>query len=239
MRGFNIPILALVSGLALTVSGCGQRLAVDAAEKAVAAESAQPPAEEEAMPSKPVLSSDRGGALLMELLAPSSQTLLNLDSDRPRQRPLPPLSEPVLPLPASTAPVPHLPVEVSRKPLRPADIADALPFSDQSGRPPLPEKPLLPTTAPVLVPSPDVNQPVPLPILAKPISSSVPQDDPTAGASLSLALAISPPLRATPAAFIRFALPDPFEHRAAGRLRNPPEENSTPVTAAPRPPSKP
>ena len=66
-----------------------------------------------------------------------------------------------------------------------------------------------------------------------------PLDDPTAEISVGLALAVSPPLRTTPAAFIRFVLPNPFEHHETGRLRTPPEENPMPVTVAPRPPSKP
>jgi len=64
-------------------------------------------------------------------------------------------------------------------------------------------------------------------------------DDPTVEASLAAALALSPPFRVTAIPFVRFVLPNPFEHRETIKLREPPPEDSTPVTATPKTPPKP
>src|SRR5437870_1198867 len=125
MRRMNKAIWVIVGGLALAGPGCGQRLVVDAAPEAAAAEPAQPPNEEEAIPSKPVFPTDRSGALLSDLLAPSVRAPVKVDSNGPRQRSLPPPSEPaLLPLPPTTAPLPQLTVEMPRKTARPADVAE-------------------------------------------------------------------------------------------------------------------
>jgi hypothetical protein len=88
------------------------------------------------------------------------------------------------------------------------------------------------------VPSPDVNQPVPLPPLALQVVERPGQEDPTAEYSQAAVRATPPPVRTTPAPFQRLTLPDPFEHRQNVRLANPPAEDAKPVTASPRPPGK-
>src|SRR5438128_259861 len=74
-------------------------------------------------------------------------------------------------------------------------------------------QPTVPTGPRLRVPAPDVEQPLPLPILARPAHTRVPLDDPTAEFSIAAALAPPPPLRTQPAQFVRWNLPDPFEHR--------------------------
>jgi hypothetical protein len=79
-----------------------------------------------------------------------------------------------------------------------------------------------------------VNQPVPLPILARPATDRAPLTDPTPEVSLAAVLAAAVPVRTTPAPFVRLTLPDPFEHAQTVRLRTPPEEDPhPPLTIAP------
>ena len=86
------------------------------------------------------------------------------------------------------------------------------------------------------LPSADVNQPVPLPVLARPAPDRAPLDDPTADASWTAAVAAAPPVRTAPVPFLRLNLPDPFELRDAIRLRHPPAEDPLPPPSAARPP---
>jgi hypothetical protein len=87
-------------------------------------------------------------------------------------------------------------------------------------------------------PGPEVNRPVPLPILAQPAPDRASLDDPTADLSAAAVQAAAPPPRTAPAPFLRLTLPDPFEPRNAVRLRTPPADEGGPVTATPRPPGK-
>ena len=86
-------------------------------------------------------------------------------------------------------------------------------------------------------PSQDVNQPIPLPILARQVTDRASLDDPSGEASLVAALAPTVPDRTTPAPFLKLNLPDPFEHRNAVRLRTPLPEIPLPKDA-PRPPQR-
>lgn len=63
------------------------------------------------------------------------------------------------------------------------------------------------------VPSPDVNQPIPLPILAQPLSDRASLEDPTTSASTAAALTAPMPPRTRKAPFVNRTLPDPYERR--------------------------
>jgi hypothetical protein len=65
----------------------------------------------------------------------------------------------------------------------------------------------------VRVPSVDVNQPIPLPMLAKPSADRAPLDDATGEASNAAALSATTPERMKPVPFLKLTLPDPFENR--------------------------
>ena len=84
-------------------------------------------------------------------------------------------------------------------------------------------------------PSPDVNEPIPLPILARPATDRASLEDPSGESSLAAALAKTVHERTTPAPFLRLTLPDPFENRNAVRLHTPPPDIDLP-TDVPRPP---
>jgi hypothetical protein len=98
----------------------------------------------------------------------------------------------------------------------------------------LPERPQVPDGGRIRLPGPDANQPVPLPVLAVPRGDRAPLDDPTLDASGAAALAEVLPARASPAPFLRLNLPDPFENRAAVRLRTALPEEAVPLPIAPR-----
>lgn len=70
-----------------------------------------------------------------------------------------------------------------------------------------------PKTGRIRAPSPDVNQPLPLPILAQPISDRASLDDPTRDASIAAATSARIPPRTRKAPFIKGTLPDPYDHR--------------------------
>lgn len=65
----------------------------------------------------------------------------------------------------------------------------------------------------IRAPSPDVNQFIPLPILAQPISDRASLDDPTRDASTAAATAAPIPSRTRKAPFVKRTLPDPYDHR--------------------------
>src|SRR5262249_51795249 len=99
-----------------------------------------------------------------------------------------------------------------RIPLRPRLVLDETP-SGLPDSPILPQLPSLPDGDRVRVPSVDVNQPIPLPMLARPVADRAPLDDPTADASAVAALAAPIPSRTTKAPFLKLTLPDPYDRR--------------------------
>ena len=99
-----------------------------------------------------------------------------------------------------------------------------MPLADYRGEPAPPQALELPAGALVRLPSPDVNLPPPLPMLALPVADRVSVDDPTSEASRQAALAAAAPVRTTPTPFVRLTIPDPFEHARAVRLHTPPVE---------------
>jgi hypothetical protein len=99
-----------------------------------------------------------------------------------------------------------------------------------------PRKEKLPAAKLPRVPAPDLNQPVPLPVLARPQADRAPLTDPTGDASLAAALAQPVPVRTTPAPPLRLNLPDPFENHQVARVRTPPPEEPQPVAPAPKKP---
>jgi hypothetical protein len=84
--------------------------------------------------------------------------------------------------------------------------------------------------------SPDVNQPIPLPILAQPVSDRAPLDDPTADASTAAATSAPIPPRTRKAPFVKRTLPDPYDNR---RTEVPvPEESKDFPLGNPQPPQR-
>jgi hypothetical protein len=177
---------------------------------------------------------DRGGQILSKVLPPSEKTLPPAAHDAPAPRRLPPaaLERPSLPLPPAPAEMPRLPAGKAHA-LRPRPLPEDLPLAGHLNDPMTPQTQTLHAGDRIRVPSVDVNQPIPVPILARPISERALLDDATADASYKAALATSPPTRATPAPFLKIDLPDPFEHRL--KPVTAPAEDVAPVHTGSRP----
>ena len=168
---------------------------------------------------------DRGGQLLADKLRPANQ-IPPLPSAQPlesKRRSGPAKVEnPDTSLPPAVVPAPPSIPLTKTKTVRRTLV---------EGEPPLSRQRLdLANPAPVKLaagpkaawPSPDINQPISLPILARPVVDRASLDDPSGEASQTAALAGKVPDRTAPAPFLRLTLPDPFEHRNAVRLQTPP-----------------
>ena len=209
-----------------------------AVARAQAAEEPAPPKEESSPAAEGFrFPDDAGGALLAKVLPPSQAGGPAADRARGPRRSTTrqQLDAPVLPLPPTVPVLPRLPAS-KRRPLRPRlTLEESL--DDVAARAPLPQAPVLPAGERVRVPSPDVNQPVPLPVLARPASDRAPVEDVTGEASAAAALAAPVPQRTTPAPFLKLTVPDPYEHRRPLGLPVPPER-SAPVAGSPTAPKK-
>jgi hypothetical protein len=126
-------------------------------------------------------------------------------------------------------------LDLKPSPVRPRTLPESAPFSTYRSDPHLPQRENLPAGGRVRLPSPDVNAPAPLPILAQPVTDRAPLDDPTGASSTQAALAAVPPVRSEPAPFVRLPLPDPFELQHTVRLRLPLPEDPSPYASASRP----
>lgn len=160
---------------------------------------------------------DTGGLLLAKVLPPRDLEATPFDRPHsPRRAPDSAFDQlPALPLPPSRADVPRLPTNGRRLALRPRLVAEeTLHTATESPR--LPPMPPMPEKGRIRVPSPDVNKPIPLPILARPVSDRASLDDPTLEASTAAALAAPIPMRSSKAPFLKQTLPDPYDHRRDG-----------------------
>ncbi len=233
--------------IALALSGCGkssvgagprgQPADENSADRAVLKqtddEKSAPEVNEEFM-----FPPDKEGRLLAEVLRPSEKQLGPLAPRTLKPRGFsasPSLEKPQLPLAPSAVGMPRPAVAQMGIPVRPRLLPEEPPFARHQVVLVQPEPIKLLAGARVRWPSPDVNQPIPLPILAQPIPDRVPLDDPTVAVSHSAALAETFPGRTDSAPFLRLTLPDPFEHRNVIRLRKPLEEEGIPFSVLPGP----
>lgn len=181
---------------------------------------------------------DPGGKLLGELLRPSEAVTASGANISSGPRPLPPpssIDRPNPPLPLVQAPLPQPQLKLPAPPLWPRSLPEDAPLTAYRAAPIVPQKPYLAGGAAVRIESPDVNQPVPLPILAQPVPDRASLDDATEFASKEAALAAAPPVRSTPTPFLRLSLPDPFELAQTVRLPKAPAEDPSPVASVSRP----
>jgi hypothetical protein len=149
----------------------------------------------------------------------------------------PALERPELPPVASVGPMPTLP-PISSKPLLPPPLPEELPLAHEGTDRRLPSIIKLPAGALVRVAGPDVKQPPPLPILARPQTERAGATDPTAESSQEAVLAAPAPVRTKPIPPDRPRVPDPFENAHAVQLRAPPPEPPLPPQELPRTPGK-
>jgi len=118
----------------------------------------------------------------------------------------------------------------------PKHPADDTPLASNRTQPEKPGAVNLPAGALVKVPGVDVNEPIPLPILAQPQKDRASLADPSFSSSLEVTLAQRIPLRDQAAPFQAVNLPDPFAHAYAARLRTPLGDDPLPFIPWPRRP---
>jgi hypothetical protein len=98
--------------------------------------------------------------------------------------------------------------------------------------PVLPRVPPLPAGERFRMPSVDVNQQPPLPLLTpRSVSDRASLEDPTTEVSANAALSAALPQRTRPVPFLRLTIPDPFANRRPVQMESAlPERNHPPVT---------
>lgn len=210
----------LVGGLFLFLPGCGRSTVLMTPHNASLVEEA--PLEtslaraqtEESEPSPFAFPDDSGGVLLAKVLPPKDVESALLQRPHAPHRALDSSFDkpPTLDLPQSLVALPRLTDDGIHSTLRPRLVADETlgAFPDSL---PLPQTPALPDMGRIRVSSPDVNRPIPLPILAQPTLDRASLDDPTHDASTIATLAAPIPPRSNKAPFLKQTLPDPYDHR--------------------------
>jgi hypothetical protein len=115
-------------------------------------------------------------------------------------------------------------------------VAEELPFADYTAAPQPPAQQQLPAAPTIRFPTKAVTEPLALPMASQATADRASLEDPTRAASRIAVTATAPPQRTDPVSFLKQNLPDPFENRRGGGLRNPPGEQETPFVGVPRPP---
>lgn len=182
---------------------------------------------------------DQGGKLLRELLGPGSQVSSDTRSrSEPRPRPVPvEVAHPELPTPLGQVELSRPPLNSRGTALLPPALPEGLPLAHFQADPTPAARQELRGGAPVRVPSPDVEQPPPLPLLGVLTADRIPVDDPTTAESARAALAAESPVRVHPVPFTPRHLPDPFENGQTIQLRTIPAEAVTPSSGPVRAPT--
>ncbi len=167
-------------------------------------------------------------ARLAQLLEPGAKADgPTLPSELPPRKPVASVERPELPQ-KSTAVPPPAPPKPGPKSVRPRSAAEDIPLVRNFSQPEAPQAVQMPEAALIRLWSPDVNEPVPLPILGTDVKDRASLADPSLEASVAAAQAKLNPVRTQPVPFQAMNLPDPFENAQAVRLRNPPEESPEP-----------
>ncbi len=190
----------------------------------------QPPIEKPAPAEKPAappiadggsfaFPDDSGGKLLAKTLPPANPpSLTDPTPAAPKPRKLPAfLDAPSVPTTDPGPVVPRLPLPAAKE-VRPTSLPDRVPTDFAPERPLLPERGEFATGPLTRQAGPDPATPAEVPILsAKPVPDRASLADPTTEFTARSVISPMLPLRTQPAGFLRFNLPDPFEHSAAAR----------------------
>jgi hypothetical protein len=222
-HSFSLPRKVGYAALVLALAGCSRSTVVGTPENSSLADGPPVPEKivraqaEETEPAPFAFPDDAGGELLAKVLPPKDMEPTVIDRPPSPRRALGSAFDkpPALPLPPSRADVPRLPANGRRLALCPRLVAEeTLGTASESLR--LPPTPPMLEKGRIRVPSPDVNQPIPLPILAHPVSDRATLDDPTLDVSTAAALAAPIPPRSSKAPFLKQTLPDPYDRRRDG-----------------------
>jgi hypothetical protein len=158
---------------------------------------------------------DQSGLILAKILPPSGKTISNAQPlpAKPRLLPAPhALEHPPVQLPPPQVDVARLP-QTKRSILKPRPVSEELPILASRLDPTMPQPRVLPAEGRVRIASVDPRQSVPLAVLASPVIDRVSVEDVTSDVSLAGALSSPPPVRTSPAVYIKISVPDPFENR--------------------------
>jgi hypothetical protein len=222
-----VPQLFVTGLCAASLFGCG-------ASRSVGEVSAAPPAAKPETPRDPV-----AGAIA-DLLRPSAPTPpLAVEQSAPVPPRLPrSLEHPEAPVPlhAGTPPRAVLPLPASGN--RPRPLRPEMPLARERTDQRLPQTVELPEGTLLKLPGPDLENPIPVPLLSQGQPDRIPLTDPTRDASMEAALSAPITARETPAPFERLNLPEPFAYRDTARLRTPPPEPVGLSLLPPRTPPK-
>ncbi len=218
-RSLKMSHKIAVASLLFALGGCGRTTVVGPTETTSLAEESPSKAKvvraqsEESDTTPFAFSDDAGGQLLAKILPPKDvEAVLRSPSASPRRLVEIPIDPPSLPLPSGTADLPRSRASNQRVAFRPRLVTEES-LDLPTDAPRLPPAPPLPDNGRIRVPSPDVNRPIPLPILARPVADRASLDDPTLAASNASALAASIPPRSHKAPFLKHSLPDPYDRR--------------------------
>jgi hypothetical protein len=239
----EISLFLLIVG---SLSGCGRQiearpLEVSNAEEGspkdapvrIAADKEKPQADSDGPAQVPAPPADKASKLIDALLRPQEKLSPLGDVSGPRKLAGPKfLERPEAPLTRYTGLPPRSSVRSAGKPRLPSALAEGAPLSDYRGDPQPPAAVQLPSGQLVKRPGADLTGPAPVPLLASRRPDRAASSDTTMEFSSAATLQTAIPARTTPAPFMRLNLPDPFEHRQAVRLQNPPEEDPMPVTGS-------
>jgi hypothetical protein len=232
----------------LLSAGCAQPAQSEPPQAVVAVTVAGPPADGPNAPqpgaAKPADSAsafeypaDLGGQAVAKAVAPDTPALTTAErfgtAPKPRTPPAKLLNpDPVVKV--SYAPPPLLPAKLGN--VRLAPPAEQVPPDLGNGAGAVPTKPTLPAAAGITERARDVNLPPAMPALGRPLAERVSLDDPTAefGHAAVVAPVVKVPL--APAAFLKVAVPDPFELGDQVRPKVPPaaEPGLAPVPVNPQ-----
>jgi hypothetical protein len=174
---------------------------------------------------------------LAKTLPPSNPpTLADPTPAAPKPRKLPAfLDAPSVPTTDPGPIVPRLPLPPAKE-VRPTALPDRVPTDLAPERPLLPERGAFATGPLTKQAGPDPATPAEVPILsAKPVPDRASLADPTTEFTARSVISPMLPLRTQPAGFLRFNLPDPFEHSAAARPPVAPEDPNRALGTIPPP----
>ena len=225
-----------ILGFCLTLAGCSSSTATIALadpddatkvkEKGVAAAEEKPGA-----PFR--LPGDAAGKILARVLPPTTppSLLRNPKPPAPPNGPRMALRLPESPPPVATPEPMRLPVSAGAGLSRP-DFQLEETLDETFDSPIVPKIPSFATGRRAQVASEDVAIAPMLPLMATPLSSRVPLDDPTDAASTAAVLGAELPARSTPVPFVRLTRPEPYENKIPLSLATP-EDDATPQSATP------
>jgi hypothetical protein len=240
--------------VALTAAGCSQNPAappVPPAESVVVTQvalaapphdapslpvAAQPPEPPEPPPTVFDYPADLGGKAVVKAVTPSLAPLATekiAPAPKPRTPPARVVDPDPVPL-ARYAPPPVLPPKPGES--KPTPPPERVPYDLGYLADAVPERPAFPVKPGITQRAADVKVPPALPVLGRPATDRVSLDDPTAEAGNQAIVAPLVRVGLLPAAFLKVALPDPFELGEQVKPRVPPaiDPGLTPVAVDPQ-----